>query len=175
MAIGGDPPWGLTLERVPPGCQTSNAHAHSVEDEFCLILGGKARYWHQGQTPERILVAGDAVGWKAGTGICHTLLNDAEDEDGAGQFDCNLLYFSVADSEVCQERTWCFLFGEETEKRTSYTMRPLVHSGGRIKSVGGTVQFFQSGELLAYRVIRDQMIDPILLEIYGLHHESPLL
>ena len=79
------PPWGLTLERIPPGTQSSNAHAHSAEHEFALIIEGKARYWHQGETPERILVQGDAVGWKAGTGICHTLLNDAEDGHGRGE------------------------------------------------------------------------------------------
>lgn len=78
-------PWSLNIERLPPGTQSSNAHAHSYEDEFCIVLSGKARYWHQGITPEPILKAGDAVGWKAGTGICHSLLNDAEDENGAGE------------------------------------------------------------------------------------------
>ncbi|CAG8776732.1 531_t:CDS:2, partial [Acaulospora colombiana] len=33
--------------------------------------------------PEPILKPGDAVGWKAGTGICHSLLNDAEDDNGS--------------------------------------------------------------------------------------------
>lgn len=48
-------------------------------------MEGKARYWNQGETPERILVPGDAVSWKAGTGICHGLFNDATDEHGAGE------------------------------------------------------------------------------------------
>ncbi|PVF91621.1 hypothetical protein CPB86DRAFT_745420 [Serendipita vermifera] len=78
-------PWSLNLERLLPGTQSSNTHAHSSEDEFVLVLSGKARYWHQGMTPEPILKAGDCVGWKAGTGICHSLLNDGEDENGAGE------------------------------------------------------------------------------------------
>lgn len=78
-------PWGFTLECIPPGTQSSNAHAHLTEDEFALILAGNARYWHQGETPERILSLGDAVGWKANTGICHTLLNDGTDENGGGE------------------------------------------------------------------------------------------
>lgn len=85
MGVQEYPPWGLTLERIPPGTQSSNPHAHSHEDEFALIVGGKARYWHQGETPDRILVPGDAVGWKAGTGICHNLINDATDEHSAGE------------------------------------------------------------------------------------------
>ncbi|PVF94458.1 hypothetical protein CPB86DRAFT_740557 [Serendipita vermifera] len=78
-------PWGVNIECIPPGTQSSNAHCHELEDEFVIILSGKARYWHQGITPEPILKAGDYVGWKAGTGICHTLLNDAEDENGSGE------------------------------------------------------------------------------------------
>jgi uncharacterized cupin superfamily protein len=78
-------PWTLNIERLPPGTQSSNAHAHSQEDEFCILLSGKARYWYQGIVPEPILKPGDVVGWKAGTGICHSLLNDAEDERGSGK------------------------------------------------------------------------------------------
>lgn len=78
-------PWGFIREQIPPGTQSSNAHCHSADDEFVLILEGKARYWYQGITPEPILRPGDCFGWKAGTGICHSLLNDAEDETGKGQ------------------------------------------------------------------------------------------
>ncbi|KAG8776806.1 hypothetical protein FRC19_009227 [Serendipita sp. 401] len=77
--------WGFNLGRIPPGTQSSNAHAHSHEDEFAIILEGTARYWHQGESPEHILKRGDIVGWKAGTGVCHALLNDALDEGGSGQ------------------------------------------------------------------------------------------
>ncbi|PVF94459.1 hypothetical protein CPB86DRAFT_828602 [Serendipita vermifera] len=86
MGIELDPiPWSLNRERLPPGTQSSNNHAHSRDDEFAIILSGQARYWHQGLVPEPILKAGDAVGWKAGTGICHCLLNDAENEDLSGE------------------------------------------------------------------------------------------
>jgi hypothetical protein len=78
-------PWSLNIERLPPGTQSSNDHAHSRDDEFAIILSGKARYWHQGIVPEPILKPGDSVGWRAGTGICHCLINDAEDEKGSGE------------------------------------------------------------------------------------------
>ena len=84
-------PWHLVIERIPPGTQSSNAHAHLAEDEFALILSGEARYWFQGAAPEKILKSGDAVGWKSGTGISHTLLNDAKNEQGDGTFVFNLL------------------------------------------------------------------------------------
>ncbi|CAG8745649.1 94_t:CDS:2, partial [Acaulospora colombiana] len=78
-------PWSLNLKRIPPGTQSSNNHAHSEDDEFAIVLSGKARYWYHGIVPEPILQAGDCVGWKAGTGICHCLFNDAEDFDGSGE------------------------------------------------------------------------------------------
>jgi uncharacterized cupin superfamily protein len=87
-------PWSLNIECLPPGTQSSNTHAHSSEDEFSLVLSGKARYWHQGITPEPILKAGDCVGWKAGTGVCHSMLNDGEDEKGSGK-SCHFQELSV--------------------------------------------------------------------------------
>lgn len=85
---GSSPPtkfWGFNRERIPPGTQSSYAHTHSSEDELVLVLSGKARYWHHGEEPERVLKRGDCIGWKAGTGICHALLNDASDENGTGK------------------------------------------------------------------------------------------
>jgi uncharacterized cupin superfamily protein len=66
------------MECLLPGTQTSYPHAHSEEEEFVFMLAGKARYWHNGEEPEESLVAGDCVGWKAGTGVAHSILNDAE-------------------------------------------------------------------------------------------------
>jgi mannose-6-phosphate isomerase-like protein (cupin superfamily) len=78
-------PWNVNLKRIPPGAQSSNAHCHSHEDEFVFVLSGKARYWHQGEVPEKIVKKGDTIGWKAGTGICHSLLNDADGPNGEGK------------------------------------------------------------------------------------------
>ncbi|PVF92888.1 hypothetical protein CPB86DRAFT_768696 [Serendipita vermifera] len=70
--------WNVTIECLLPGTQTSYPHAHSEEDEFVVVLAGKARYWYNGEEPEQLLVAGDCAGWKAGTGVAHAILNDAD-------------------------------------------------------------------------------------------------
>jgi uncharacterized cupin superfamily protein len=77
--------WHVNIERIPPGTQSSNTHTHSAEDAFALILSGEARYWLQGATSEKFLKSGDTVGWKAGTGVAHMLLNDAKNEQGDGE------------------------------------------------------------------------------------------
>lgn len=77
-------PWGLIREHMAPGTLSSYAHCHLAQDEFAIMLEGRSRYWYQGITPEPILRPGDCIGWKAGTGICHNLLNDAEDGTGKG-------------------------------------------------------------------------------------------
>lgn len=77
-------PWNVTIECLLPGTQSSYPHAHSEEDEFVFILAGKARYWHNGEEPEESLIAGDCVGWKSGTGIAHSIINDGEGANGQG-------------------------------------------------------------------------------------------
>jgi uncharacterized cupin superfamily protein len=77
-------PWNVIFECLVPGTQTSHPHAHSGEDEFVVVLAGKARYWCNGEEPEGLLEAGDCVGWKKGTGIAHSIINDAEGPQGEG-------------------------------------------------------------------------------------------
>jgi len=77
-------PWNVTLECLLPGTQSSYPHAHSAEDEFVVVLAGKARYWCDGEEPEGILQAGDCVGWEKGTGIAHCIINDADGPQGEG-------------------------------------------------------------------------------------------
>lgn len=78
-------PWNANIHEFVPGAYSSNPHCHMVEDEMAIVLSGKARYWFQGEEPEKILKVGDCVGWKAGTGVCHALLNDAEGPNGEGK------------------------------------------------------------------------------------------
>ncbi|PVF94456.1 hypothetical protein CPB86DRAFT_789030 [Serendipita vermifera] len=92
-------PWNVNIKHHPPGTQSSNAHCHLAEDEFVFILSGEARYWHQGEVPEKIVKRGDSIGWKAGTGICHSLLNDADSPDGEGE---DLIYLIWGDN--CREK-----------------------------------------------------------------------
>ena len=65
---------GIHHERLPPGRRTSYPHAESAEEEFVFVLEGEPDVWIDG-TPHR-LRPGDAVAFPAGTGICHTFLNN---------------------------------------------------------------------------------------------------
>lgn len=79
-----DRSWNVTIESLIPGTQSSHPHAHSGEDEFVIVLAGKARYWCDGEEPEGILEAGDCVGWKKGGGVAHSIINDADGPQGEG-------------------------------------------------------------------------------------------
>ncbi len=85
LAIGTDvgTPLGLTrvgvhIERVPPGRRTSWPHAHSAEDELVYVLEGEPDVWVNGQLHR--LRPGDVVGFPAGTGISHTLINNGRSD-----------------------------------------------------------------------------------------------
>jgi uncharacterized cupin superfamily protein len=69
---------GLHVQRVPPGRRISWPHAESKEEEFVYVLDGELDAWIDG-TLHRVN-AGDLVAFPAGTGICHTFLNDGERE-----------------------------------------------------------------------------------------------
>lgn len=69
---------GIHHERLPPGRRTSYPHAESSEDEFVYVLEGTPDAWIDGHLHR--LAPGDAVGFPAGTGICHTFLNNTADE-----------------------------------------------------------------------------------------------
>jgi len=69
---------GIHHERLLPGRRTSYPHAESAEEEFVYVIEGTPDVWLDG-TLHR-LKPGDAVGFPAGTGICHTFLNNSERE-----------------------------------------------------------------------------------------------
>ena len=69
---------GIHHERLPPGRRTSYPHAESAEEEFAFVLEGNPDVWIDG-TLHR-LEAGDSVAFPAGTGICHTFLNNTTSE-----------------------------------------------------------------------------------------------
>lgn len=69
---------GIHHERLPPGRRTSYPHAESDEEEFVFVLQGTPDAWIDGRLyPLRV---GDAVGFPAGTGICHAILNNSGEE-----------------------------------------------------------------------------------------------
>jgi uncharacterized cupin superfamily protein len=69
---------GINHERLPPGRRTSYPHAESTEEEFVFVLEGAPDVWIDGVLHR--LAPGDAVAFPAGTGICHTFLNNTEAE-----------------------------------------------------------------------------------------------
>jgi len=67
---------GIHHEILPPGRRTSWPHAESTEEEFVYVIEGEPECWIDGNLHK--LVPGDGVGFPAGTGICHTFLNNTE-------------------------------------------------------------------------------------------------
>jgi uncharacterized cupin superfamily protein len=69
---------GIHHERLPPGRRTSFPHAESAEEEFVYVISGTPDVWLDGHLHR--LAPGDAVGFPAGTGLCHTFINNTEAE-----------------------------------------------------------------------------------------------
>jgi [ribosomal protein S5]-alanine N-acetyltransferase len=63
---------------LPPGCRTSSPHAESLEEEFVYVIKGSPHLWLNGYIHD--LSDGFAVGFPAGTGIAHTLINNTESD-----------------------------------------------------------------------------------------------
>lgn len=77
------PPFGLNKlgihhVRLLPGRRTSYPHAESAEEEFVYVIEGTPDVWLDGDLHR--LAPGDAVGFPAGTGLCHTFLNNTDSE-----------------------------------------------------------------------------------------------
>jgi uncharacterized cupin superfamily protein len=69
---------GLHVERLPAGHRTSYPHAEEKEEEFVFVLEGEVDAWIDGHLHP--MKAGDLVAFPAGTGICHTIINNSEAE-----------------------------------------------------------------------------------------------
>ena len=67
---------GIHLVRVPPGARTSFPHAESAEEEFVYVVEGEIDAWIDGELHR--MKAGDLAAFPAGTGICHTFINDGD-------------------------------------------------------------------------------------------------
>jgi uncharacterized cupin superfamily protein len=68
---------GIHHVRVPPGRRTSYPHAESAEEEFVFVIEGRPDVWIDGVL--HALAEGDSVGFPAGTGVCHTFLNNTNE------------------------------------------------------------------------------------------------
>lgn len=69
---------GIWFVRLPPGRRSSYPHAHTHEEEFVYMIRGQVKAWMNGYVKE--ISSGDWVGFPAGTGICHTIINDTDAE-----------------------------------------------------------------------------------------------
>lgn len=69
---------GIHHNRLPPGRRTSYPHAESAEEEFVYVLEGRPDVWIDGHL--HALEPGDSVAFPAGTGICHTFINNTDAE-----------------------------------------------------------------------------------------------
>jgi len=65
---------GIRVETLPPGRRTSWPHCESLKEEFAFVLEGAPDVWLDGHLHR--LAPGDAVGFKAGTGLVHTFINN---------------------------------------------------------------------------------------------------
>ena len=69
---------GIHHVRVAPGRRTSYPHAESAEEEFVFVIEGRPDAWIDGVLHP--LEPGDSVAFPAGTGVCHTFLNNTDEE-----------------------------------------------------------------------------------------------
>ncbi|MSP59315.1 MAG: cupin domain-containing protein [Myxococcales bacterium] len=69
---------GVNHAILPPGHRTSWPHAHSAEEELVYVLSGTPDLWLDGHLHR--LGPGDVIGFPAGTGSSHTLLNNSAND-----------------------------------------------------------------------------------------------
>ena len=69
---------GIHHVRLPPGRRTSYPHAESAEEEFVFVVEGRPDVWIDGHL--HALEPGDCVSFPAGTGVCHSFLNNTAEE-----------------------------------------------------------------------------------------------
>ena len=69
---------GINIQRLPPGTRSSWPHAEEAEEEFVYVIQGVVDAWVDGMLHP--MAAGDLIAFPAGTGICHCIINNSDDE-----------------------------------------------------------------------------------------------
>ena len=95
---------GVHLVRLAPGTRTSYPHAEEDEEEFVYVVDGELDVWIDGELHR--VRGGDFVAFPAGTGICHTFINDG---------DRDALLLSGGESAKCDSRIF---YPMNPERRT---------------------------------------------------------
>jgi uncharacterized cupin superfamily protein len=67
---------GMHVEVLKPGRRTSWPHAEGDEEEFVYVAGGAVDCWLDGHVFP--MEEGDFVGWRAGTGLTHVIMNNSK-------------------------------------------------------------------------------------------------
>jgi uncharacterized cupin superfamily protein len=67
---------GINVQRLAPGQRSSWPHAESDEEEFVYVIEGAIDAWIDGDLHP--MTAGDLAAFPAGTGICHTFINNGD-------------------------------------------------------------------------------------------------
>src|SRR5262245_25272217 len=81
--------FGVNLTRLTPGAVSTLHHAHSHQDEFIYVLEGHPTV--ATETGETLLQPGMCIGFKAGTGQGHHLMN---------RTDTDVVFLEVGDRSV---------------------------------------------------------------------------
>lgn len=68
---------GVGEVELAPGSATGLLHYHNGADELIYVLEGEVTMVEEG-SPDTVLVAGDAAGWKAGAKVGHTIENRSD-------------------------------------------------------------------------------------------------
>jgi uncharacterized cupin superfamily protein len=108
--------FGVNITRIEPGQASALRHWHEQEDEFIYVLDGElVLAENDGET---VLKAGDAAGFKAGSGIAHRLINRS---------DRDAVYFEVG-TRAKSERVH-YPDVDLVMERDSYSRRYLHRNG----------------------------------------------
>jgi uncharacterized cupin superfamily protein len=88
----------LHVDRLRPGHRLSWPHAEEKEEEFVLVLDGEVDAWIDGELHH--MSRGDLAAFPAGTGICHTFINNTERDatllvGGEPNRDDNRIYYPL--------------------------------------------------------------------------------
>ena len=78
--------FGINMTRLAPSAQSSVRHAHTKQDEFIYVLQGHPTL-HTDQCRQQ-LAPGMCVGYRAGTGNAHHLVNETTED---------VLYLEIGD------------------------------------------------------------------------------
>jgi uncharacterized cupin superfamily protein len=69
--------FGVNLTQLAPGSASALLHRHSSQDEFIYVLQGKPTLRLNDE--EHLLNPGDCMGFKAGSGVAHQLINRSKE------------------------------------------------------------------------------------------------